>query len=63
VHVEFLLVTLESRSDVGGGEDVALNEIGAFGARVESLLELVGCALALELEGFGLEGSGGVARQ
>lgn len=47
VHVEFLLVSLKSRRSVGSGENVAVNQFGAFGARVEALLEVIGCTLAL----------------
>jgi hypothetical protein len=57
MHIEFLLVSLERRRRVGSWQDIALNQIGAFGPRVEALFELVGCALALEFEGFGLEGA------
>jgi hypothetical protein len=47
VHVKFLLVSLKSRRSVGSGENVAVNQFGAFGARVEALLEVIGCTLAL----------------
>jgi hypothetical protein len=63
MHVKFLLVSLESRSRVGGRENVALNEVGTFGSRIEAFLELVGCALTLKFESFSLESSAGVARQ
>ena len=57
MHIEFFLVSLQCGRSVGGRQDVALDEVGAFGAGVESFFELVGCALALEFEGFGLEGA------
>jgi len=57
MHIEFFLVSLQGRRGVGGRQDVALDEVGAFGAGVEAFFELVGCALALEFEGFGLEGT------
>jgi hypothetical protein len=47
VHFEFLLVSLQGRRSVGGGENVAVDELGALGAGIEALLEVVSCALAL----------------
>jgi hypothetical protein len=57
VEVELLLVALEGGGRRGLGQDVALDEVVALGAVGEALLEVVCCALALELEGPGLEGA------
>jgi hypothetical protein len=57
VTLELLLVALQRRGRARVGQDVALDEGVAVRALREALLEVVGCALALELEGFGLQGS------
>jgi hypothetical protein len=57
VEVELLLVALEGGCSRRLGQDVALDEVVALGAVREALLEVVCCALALELEGPGLEGT------
>lgn len=59
VQLQLLLVALQGRGDVRVGQDVALDEVVALGARGQAFFEVVGCALALELEGFGLECSVG----
>ncbi len=55
VVFELSLLLLQSRCSVRGREDVALNEVFAVRTSIEALLEVVSGALALELEGFGLE--------
>jgi hypothetical protein len=57
MEVEFALVTLEGRRSRRLGEDIALDEVVAGGALVEAFAEVVCCALAFELEGFGLQGT------
>ena len=57
VLLELLLVALEGGCSGRVGEDVALNELFSVGAVLEALLQVVRGALALELEGFGLEGA------
>jgi hypothetical protein len=54
VTLQLLLVALQRGSSARIGEDVALDEGVAVGALGEALLEVVGCTLTLELEGFGL---------
>lgn len=49
VKVQFLLVALQGRRGGRVGKDVALDEVVAGGTLVEALLEVVCCALALEL--------------
>jgi hypothetical protein len=63
VEVKLPLVSLEGRRGRGLGQDVALDEVLAGGALVQAFAEVVGCALALKFEGFGLEGTviGGVS--
>jgi hypothetical protein len=58
MEVELPLVSLEGRRSRRLREDVALDEVVASGALVQALTEMVGCALALEFESFGLEGTG-----
>jgi hypothetical protein len=50
-------MSLERRRGRGIREDVALHEVVAGWALVEAFAEIVGCALAFEFEGAGLEGS------
>lgn len=57
VLLELPLVALQSRSGVRIGQDVALDELLAFGAVLEALFEVVCGALALELEGLCLQGA------
>ena len=40
-------------------ENVSVDELGTLGTGIEALFEVVGCALALKFEGFGLESSVG----
>jgi hypothetical protein len=54
VKVELALVTLEGRRSCRLGENVALDKVIAGGALVQAFAEVVCCALAFELEGFGL---------
>jgi hypothetical protein len=63
VEVKLPLVSLEGRRGRGLGQNVALDEVLAGGALVQAFAEVVGCALALKFEGFGLEGTvmGGVS--
>ena len=57
MQVELFLVILQCGRGLGVREDVTLDEIVAGWALVEALFEIVCCALALEFEGFGLEGA------
>lgn len=57
VHFQFLLVALEGRRCCRVGQNVAVDELGSLGTGVEAALEVVCCALSLEFEGFGLEGT------
>lgn len=57
VVFELALLLLQCRRRIGRGEDVALDEVSSVGARVEALFEVVCCALALQLEGLGLQGA------
>lgn len=57
VLLEFALVALQRGGGRAVGQDVALDELLALGAVREALLQVVGGALALEFEGFGLEGA------
>jgi hypothetical protein len=56
VEVKVPLVSLQGRRGRRVGQDVALNEVVSSGALVQAFPEVVGCALAFELEGFGLQG-------
>ena len=51
-------MALERRCSVRDGQDVALDKLFTLGAVLQAFLEVVGSALALELEGLGLERSG-----
>ena len=57
MHVQLLLVALQGGRCSRVGQDVAVNQLGSVGTAAEALLEVVGCALSLELESFGLEGA------
>lgn len=57
MQIQLLLMPLQRRRNLGVGQNVALHEIAAVRPRVESPFQIVGCALALEFEGFGLEGA------
>lgn len=57
VHIELLLVTLQRGCGRRLWENVSVDELGTLGAGIEALFEVVGCALALKFEGFGLESS------
>lgn len=50
-------MTLQRRRRIRCRQDIALDEFVALGTVLEALLEVVCCALALELEGYGLEGA------
>lgn len=63
MEIQLLLVSLESGSGFRVGQDIPLDEVVSFGAGCEAPFEVVGCALAFEFEGFGLEGSGCVVSQ
>lgn len=55
--LELLLMPLQRGCSARIGQDVALDEGVAVRALLEALFEVVGCALALEFKGFGLEGA------
>jgi hypothetical protein len=54
MHIQFLLMALQRGGGIRRRQDIALDEVGALGAGIEALFELVGCALAFEFESFGL---------
>jgi hypothetical protein len=57
MQIQLPLVTLQRRRSRGVWEDVALHEVVAGGALVQAFAEIIGCALAFEFEGTGLESS------
>jgi hypothetical protein len=54
VEVELPLVSLQGGRGRRVREDIALDKVISKRALVQAFLEIVCCALALELEGFGL---------
>lgn len=55
VHIQLLLVALEGGCCCRVGQDVAVDQLGSIGTAAEAPLEVVCCALSLELESFSLE--------
>lgn len=53
---ELPLLLLQGRCSVRSWQNVSLNEIVTVRAGIEALLQVVGRALAFELESFGLKG-------
>jgi hypothetical protein len=57
VVFELPLLLLQGRCSVRGWQDVSLDEIVTVRTGIEAFPKVVGCALAFELESFGLEGA------
>lgn len=54
---ELPLLLLQGRCGIRGWKDVSLDKVFAVRTGIEALLKVIGRTLALELEGFGLEGT------